>query len=104
MFSFDDWRLAVRMFVRQPGLTAAAVVALALGVALTTLLFSIGYGIFLRGLPVPDGGRIMAVTCGNVASGQRKLRVTIHDYEDWRAAQRSFESLAASRIASLNVV
>ncbi len=51
MFSFENWRMAVRMSVRQPGLTAAAVVALALGVALTTLLFSIGYGIFLRGLP-----------------------------------------------------
>ena len=44
----NDWRAGMRMFVRQPGLTSAAVVALALGVGLTTLLFSIGYGIFLR--------------------------------------------------------
>lgn len=104
MFSFDDWQMAVRMFVRQPGLTAAAVVALALGVALTTLLFSIGYGIFLRGLPVPGGDRVMAVTISNPATGQRKLGVGLHDYEDWRAAQRSFESLAGARFASLNVV
>ena len=104
MFSFGDWRMAVRMFVRQPGLTAAAVVALALGVALTTLLFSIGYGIFLRGLPVPEGDRIMAVTISSIGTGQRKLGVGIHDFEDWRAAQRSFESLAAVRFASLNVV
>ncbi len=101
--SFHDWRLAVRTLVRQPGLAAAAVMALALGVALTTLLFSIGYGIFLRGLPVPDGDRIMAVTINRPATGQRKLGVGIHDYEDWRVAQRSFESLAASRIANLNV-
>jgi putative ABC transport system permease protein len=104
MFSFSDWRMAVRMFIRQPGLTAAAVVALALGVALTTLLFSIGYGIFLRGLPVPEGDRIMAVTISSIGTGQRKLGVGIHDYEDWRVAQRSFESLAAVRFASLNVV
>jgi predicted permease len=104
MFSFGDWRMAVRMFFRQPGLTAAAVVALALGVALTTLLFSIGYGIFLRGLPVPEGDRIMAVTISSPTTGQRRLGVGLHDYEDWRTAQRSFESLAASRFASLNVV
>jgi predicted permease len=104
MFSLADWRMAARMFVRQPGLTAAAVVALALGVALTTLLFSIGYGIFLRGLPVPEGDRIMAVTISSIGTGQRNLGVGIHDFEDWRVAQRSFESLAAARFASLNVV
>ena len=104
MFSLSDWRMAVRMFFRQPGLTAAAVVALALGVALTTVLFSIGYGIFLRGLPVPEGDRIMAVTISSTATGQRKLGVGIHDFEDWRVAQRSFEGLAAVRFASLNVV
>ncbi len=104
MFSSGDWRMAVRMFVRQPGLTAAAVVALALGVALTTLLFSIGYGIFLRGLPVPGGDRVMAVTISSPATGQRKIGVGLHDYEDWRGSQRSFESLAGARFASLNVV
>lgn len=100
----NDSRLAVRMFVRQPGLTAAAVVALALGVGLTTLLFSIGYGIFLRGLPVPQGRRIMAVTFTNVAAGRQQLGVGIHDFADWRAAQRSFDDLAAFQMASLNVV
>lgn len=100
----NDWRLAVRMFVRQPGLTIAAVVALALGVGLTTLLFSIGYGIFLRGLPLPEGRRIMAVTFTNVATGRRQLAVGIHDFADWRASQRSFDDLAAFQFASLNVV
>ena len=92
------------MFVRQPGLTTAAVVALALGVGLTTLLFSIGYGIFMRGLPLPDSHRIMAVTFANVAGGRQKLGVGIHDVADWRASQRSFEDLAGFDLGSLNVV
>ncbi len=99
-----DWRLAVRMFVKQPGLTAAAVVALALGVGLPTLLFSIAYGIFLRGLPMPDGDRIVAITFTNVATGRQRLGVTIHDLSEWQAAQTSFEELAAFQMASLNVV
>ena len=99
-----DCRFAVRMLVREPGLAAAAVVALAVGVGLTTLLFSIGYGIFLRPLPVPDGHRIVAVTLANVATGRQKLGVSVHDFADWRAAQRSFDDLAAFQYASLNVV
>jgi hypothetical protein len=97
-------RLAVRLFVKQPGLTAAAVVALALGVGLTTLLFSIGYGIFLRGLPVPHSDRIVGVMMTNVATGQERLAISVHDFAEWRAAQTSFEELAAFRMVSLNVV
>jgi len=99
-----DSRLAARMFVKQPGLTAAAVVALALGVGLPTLLFSIAYGIFLRGLPSPDGDRIVAVTFSNVATGRQRLGVTVHDLSEWQAAQTSFDELAAFQMASLNVV
>jgi len=104
MSSAIDWRLSIRMFARQPGLAAAAVVALALGVGLPTLLFSIAYGIFLRGLPFPDGDRIVAVRLSNVATGRQRLGVTIHDFADWCAAQTSFEQLAAFEMASLNVV
>ncbi len=100
----SDWRMALRQFVTQPGLTVAAVVALALGVGLPTLLFSIGYGIFLRGLPFPEGHRIVAVTLANVATGRDRLDLSIHDLADWRAAERSFDELAAFRMSSLNVV
>ena len=100
----SDWRLAVRLFFRQPGLTTAAVIALALGVGLTTLVFSIGYGIFMRSLPFPEGDRIMAVTCANLASGRQKVAVSIHDLADWRSSQHSFEDLAGFDLASLNVV
>jgi putative ABC transport system permease protein len=99
-----DWRLAFRLFLKQPGLTAAAVVALALGVGVTTLLFSIGYGIFLRGLPFPDSDRIMSVTLSNVATGRQRLGVSLHDFADWKSGQRAFDDLAAFQMASLNVV
>ena len=99
-----DCPLAVRMVFRQPGLAAAAVVALALGVGLTTFIFSVGYGIFMRGLPLPGGRRVMAVSFSNLATGRQKLPVAIHDLAAWRAAQHSFDDLAAAQFASLNVV
>jgi len=99
-----DWRMAARMFARQPGLTAAAAVALALGVGLPTLLFSISYGIFLRGLPVPDGSRIVAVTLSNVATGRQRLNLTINDLAEWQTAQSTFDELAAFQMSSMNIV
>jgi putative ABC transport system permease protein len=100
----SDWRLAIRTFFRQPGLTAAAVVAFGLGIGLTTLLFSISYGIFLRGLPVPHGDRIAAVMVTNIATGRERLGLSVHDFADWSAAQTSFEEFAAFQTSSLNVV
>ena len=45
----------------------AAFVAVPFGVGLTTLLFSIGYGIFMRPLPLPEGERVVAITFANIA-------------------------------------
>lgn len=104
MVRTSDWRSGIRMFFRQPGLTASAVVALGLGIGLTTLLFSPAYAIYLRGLPVPGGDRIMAISATNVATGRQRLPVPIHDLADWREAQRSFEDLAGFEMASFNVV
>ncbi len=104
MFQGHHWRLAVRLLVRQPGLAMAAVVALALGVGLTTLLFSIGYGIFLRGLPLPESDRIVAITFANVATGRQKIAPSIHDLADWRASQHSFDDLAGFDVGSIPVV
>ena len=48
---WQDLRYAVRMIAKHPGASALAVVALALGIGLTTTMFSIVQGAVLRGLP-----------------------------------------------------
>ncbi len=47
----NDLRLALRMVRRQPMTSVLAVVALALGIGLTTLILSILNGAVLRGRP-----------------------------------------------------
>jgi predicted permease len=100
----SDWRSSVRSLVRDPGLAASAVVALGLGIGLTSLLFSLTYGIYYRGLPFPEGDRIMAISATNVANGRARLEVSVHDLADWTAAQRSFDELAGFQRSSVNVV
>ena len=99
----SDLRLAIRMMVRQPGMSALAVVALALGIGLTTTMFSIVNGAALRGLPFPESDRILHVAPFNVAE-RGDVDSPAHAVAQFTARQQSFEQLAAFRFATANVV
>jgi putative ABC transport system permease protein len=96
-------RYALRMFVRRPGLSVTAVVALALGIGLTTTMFSIVYAAVIRGLPYEDAERLVALFRNRPAQGVEFMAVSIHDFEDWRARQTSFEDIAAYYAETVNV-
>ena len=55
----QDLRYGARMMVKRPGTSAIAIIALALGIGLTTTMFSIVEGVLLRGLPFPESDRIL---------------------------------------------
>ena len=90
----QDLRYGARMIVKRPGTSAIAIVALALGIGLTTTMFSIVEGVILRGLPFEKSERIMLVPRATVQQPDRRDNVPLHDLVDWRAQQQVFESLA----------
>ncbi len=51
---FQELRIGVRSITRSPGLTGISVLALALGIGLTTTMFSIVNGVILQGLPFEE--------------------------------------------------
>ena len=93
--TLNDIRFGSRMLLKRPGLSVIAVVALALGIGLTTSMFSIVYSWMLRGLPYEDPGALVALSRTRPAQNVPFMPVTIHDFEDWRDQQTSFEHLAA---------
>jgi predicted permease len=96
-----DIRFGVRMLWKRPGTSLLAIAALALGIGLTTTMFSIVDAAFLRGLPFDEGDRIVALS--RQQAGQQGLsRVPPHDFADWRAVQHTFEDLAGSTIFQAN--
>jgi putative ABC transport system permease protein len=91
------WReisFSLRMLGRKPGQTAVAVLALGLGIGLTTAAFSIIYGIMYRGQPFPGFERVYAVDRQNPSRNLTNQPPDTQEYLDWCRRQRSFEALA----------
>lgn len=99
----QDVRFGVRMLIRHPGHTLAAVLALALGIGLATAMFSIVYGVMFRGLPFPESERILHVENNNPSREEPSLEVYLHDFLDYKARQKTFESLAGYYGGTLNL-
>jgi putative ABC transport system permease protein len=100
---FRDVRYGLRSLVKSPGLTTVAVLALTLGIGLTTTMFSIVYGAMMKGLPYPDGDKIVVIDRANVSRGIQYSSPSIQDYFDYKAQQRSFTDLAATTSGSIYV-
>jgi putative ABC transport system permease protein len=92
---FQDVRHAVRLLVREPGFTTAAVLTLALGVGANVAVFSVVNALLLRPLPYPDAERLMVLQHRDTRTGLTKDFIAIGDFIDMRARQQSFESLTA---------
>ena len=98
-----DIRFGARMLVKNPGLTAIAVIALTLGIGLTTTMFSIVNGALLKGLPFEEADRVMHLERNNLSQDIESMEVTIHDYLDWREQQGSFVDIAAFYQGTANI-
>ena len=100
---FKDVRHGVRLLAKSPALTTVAVLALTLGIGLTTTMFSIVYGALFRGLPFERADQIIHLEESNLPEGENSLGVPPHDYFDWQAQQHSFVDLAAFYTGTVQV-
>lgn len=72
----EDIHFAFRMMKRNLGLTAVAVLSLALGIGATIAIFSVIYALALRPLPVQRPGELVEVERGGMGN--------LHSYEEWK--------------------
>ncbi|HYS05472.1 MAG TPA: ABC transporter permease [Candidatus Dormibacteraeota bacterium] len=90
----QDLKFGLRSLVKNPGFTAVAVLALALGIGANSAIFSVVNAILLRPLPYPQPDRLMSVWQNNSVRGWHKDVITPADFVDFRREARSFESMA----------
>src|SRR5262245_20782543 len=62
MTTLTDLRYGLRLLRRQPGFSLVAILTIALGIAATTLIFSVADGVMLKPLPWPDAERLVRLT------------------------------------------
>jgi len=93
----DDMRFGLRLLRKSPAWTAVMAATLALGIGLTTAIFSVVYGVVLRPLPYPEPGRLMALWTTSQNAGLGRSSVNGANWQDWRAQSKTFEDIALSR-------
>jgi hypothetical protein len=96
----QDITFGVRMLRRQPGFTAVAVFALALGIGATTAIFSVVDAVLWRPLPFPLADRVMSLAEQRPRESRWFGPIAPADYFDWRRDSRSFAAMAAYTIQS----
>ncbi|MDH5198729.1 MAG: ABC transporter permease, partial [Gemmatimonadota bacterium] len=89
---WQDLRVGVRALRKQPMSAAITSLTLGLGIGLCTTSFSLVYGVFGRGLDVPESDRLTLIYRTNPSRGFEWIEVPDHDFYDWRAQQTSFEA------------
>jgi predicted permease len=100
---WNDLILSLRTLRKEPMSALIASLTLALGIGLCSASFSISYGVFMRGLDVPEADRITMVARSSLEGGQEFMSVPEHDLYDWRDQQTTFEGLAAFSTGTVNL-
>jgi predicted permease len=88
-----DLRMAVRLLRQSPGLSAACIVTLALGIGANTTIYSFADAVLFRPLPVPNADRIVHMYERRDQPGTYPLAFA--DFPIYRERATSFEALAA---------
>jgi putative ABC transport system permease protein len=97
---WQDLRYGTRMLTKNSGFTVIAVLSLALGIGLTTAIFSLSYSILLRALPYPDPDRLVTLWLTNSAAAAAnvpRFNANAANWIDWRAQSELFEDIAITR-------
>ena len=91
----SDLRYAWRAIWKSPATTVGAMLALALGLGATTVIFGLLNAVLLRPLPYPHAERLVEIF-GTVQRAQVERRGTsFPDYFDWRDQSKSYDGMAA---------
>src|SRR5690349_10595033 len=94
----QDLRFGLRTAVRTRSVAVLAVLAFALGIGVTTAVFSIFNGVLLAPLPYPDPDQLVLVydtqpACATCPASYPK-------YIDWKTRNQVFSAIGGSTFAS----
>src|SRR5262245_781386 len=95
---WQDLRFAVRTAVRTRSVAALAILAFALGIGVTTAVFSIFNGVLLAPLPFPEPDRLVMVFDTQPACAT--CPASFPKFNDWKTRNQAFAAMGGSTQAS----
>ena len=98
---WQDLRYAVRLVVRERWYSAVAIGALALGIGLNAVGFTIVNAAFLRDLPFDEPDRIYTLSWNNRSN--RRTNLSQMELQEWRAQSRTIPEMAGYLRSAMNL-
>jgi len=95
--TMQDIRYGVRMLLKKPGFTIAAMIALALGIGANTAMFSLVHALSLNPLPFPNIDRLVMVYESVPSPGLDHISMPGATFLDLQKQNHSFEDIATYR-------
>ena len=97
----QDVRYAIRQFARQPGFTTVAILTLALGIGLSSALFSVIDSALLHPLPYPHPEQLVTIDVAETGSGGRPEvhAPSVADIRRWREMSSVIGHIGSGRVS-----
>src|SRR5262245_32622623 len=94
---FQDLRYGVRMLLKSPGFTAAAVLSLALGIGADTAIFSVVNAVLIRPLPYDRPDQIMKLWATQPQNRAMRIPFSAPNFVDLKDQNQVFSDMAVYR-------
>jgi predicted permease len=97
----QDLHFGLRTLRKSPGFTAVALLTLAIGIGVNTVIFSVVYGVLLEPLPYQDPSKLVLLNETTPKVGS--VSASYPNFLDWRSQTTRFSKMVAVRGTSLNL-
>ncbi len=103
MSILEDVRFGLRTLAKNPGFTAVAITALALGIGVNGTVFSLANAVLFKNLPFANSDRILYLVSADSSKSYWNRGISYPEYRDLRAAVKSFDAVGISGQDSANL-
>lgn len=98
-----DVLFAARALRRSPVLLATAVMTLALGIGVSTGVFTVAYGLLMKPLPFAEAERLVAIALHRQGRADADVGVKLGELDEWRRRTRAFSHIAGHAVAEFTL-
>ncbi len=99
----QELRQILRGLGRAPGFTLVALLTLALGIGATTAVYSLVYGVTMKGLPFPEAERLLCIYETSAQVEGRNVPASAPNFADWRERSHTLSALSARQGHAANL-